>query len=1296
MSSLAGYQESGFFFPESGFFISGEELNNVSKISWGDVDIGPERLVYYRNTGISGSLPPEVMTDRVNVVSLDGAVAELGEQTILLKEHHRIDTSGTLPRITGYIDQNFVITGKNFYRVTDVIFGDAKSKFTVAGPSRIEARIPKNALHAPVTVFSALRSGEGGAPFNSGDTTDKFIPVPEIVSINPNQALPDTEITISGYSFGAVTGVRFPDKTGAADILSPRELTNETLKVTVPNGSKTRGNFTYFLESGIFSRTVGGDEEGAIVHPTLKPSTEANTFIHLALIDRVKPDEAVVGGNLIYLEGRNFTTGILNLVETGVSKKIKIRLGNRDLNNFEILNKNLIQGILPSDLASGEYLISLYSEIGDLYPSGQTVLISGNLPTVSSVVPNINITGKQSTIRGNDFYNISKATLTRSDITGVFVDITGANGTGIVNSSFGDRIEHVVPTGLTTGGFDFEESGRGSFYVDVSVSGHFGQSQTLKSGFFLQGRPFIENLLGGYDPEVATRAVNSTGSLTGLNLLKNSKINFVHSVNTDIGYGFFKATGVATSGNYARQNFFNFPRQFETTGIRLNVTNFAGESELSKTIPVFQKPVISGFTPESGTVGTRVTVTGYFSGLYTDPSSILPEITGFTFKSTVGATSSPRVSLDSITASSVNELSFTVPSTASESNYLMAITSGGNAFSEKRFDILPKVPTVTKIIPEPKSPLEYSVLGKEDNVELIGDNLHLVQRVVFFDEEGKDIFQQDFISQNTQSIKLGLPTEKQIRYIPGVGNSNHLRVVSSDHSGVFRLLDRYSRNVTGTVNYTGADEFQIAEFTGLSGQYGILGEEISLSGEYFSGLRASFVGAPLQEGENYLNNGDHIDSEFVRTNKFSESGFSIDVKVPRDIVKGRIKVTGNNNDSILETNVEFFPLPTISGVSGWTGNFLMDVGSGITITGINAHNTFESGDLVVGITGSNQLSFFPINSSISLQNGVLSNQANFQEKFASIDFTVGTDFTGSGQMFIMSPWEDYASDNFIFEDSKTKENLNRILTNEFFTVNYAPPAITGIATGNKFNKNISGFISGKNLSPITGLFFSGTGAAVNAGDHSTMAFHSKATSANFVAESNTLIRFEPIFNTPAGLEIITGTGFLVVESSNGSANSMLSGGIIQLVTPLDVDEGSMTQLEGVTGSTFNISGSGMNSVTSVVIKTQDHEGNADFTATADSGMAITIPKFSIAEGQDALVTINGLLTDNYVFDQRYTIIHDAPTVQFNVLSGRSAPEQQSSRSSIFTIVETIDEVDYYVTKMVQPDGQEVIINTIRT
>ena len=54
-------------------------------------------------------------------------------------------------------------------------------------------------------------------------------------------------------------------------------------------------------------------------------------------------------------------------------------------------------------------------------------------------------------------------------------------------------------------------------------------------------------------------------------------------------------------------------------------------------------------------------------------------------------------------------------------------------------------------------------------------------------------------------------------------------------------------------------------------------------------------------------------------------------------------------------------------------------------------------------------------------------------------------------------------DAFLKQDP---ENLNRILTNEFFTVNYAPPTITGIATGNKFNKRISGFISGENLRPI--------------------------------------------------------------------------------------------------------------------------------------------------------------------------------------------------------------------------------------
>ena len=90
-----------------------------------------------------------------------------------------------------------------------------------------------------------------------------------------------------------------------------------------------------------------------------------------------------------------------------------------------------------------------------------------------------------------------------------------------------------------------------------------------------------------------------------------------------------------------------------------------------------------------------------------------------------------------------------------------------------------------------------------------------------------------------------------------------------------------------------------------------------------------------------------------------------------------------------------------------------------------------------------------------------------------------------------------------------------------------------------------------------------------------------------------------------------------------------------------------------------------------------------------------MPQFTISEGQDATITVKGIGEDQNTSSSRFTIIHDAPTVQFNVVSGRAAPEVGASRSAIFTIVETIDGVDYYVTKMINPDGREIRMNTER-
>ena len=172
---------------------------------------------------------------------------------------------------------------------------------------------------------------------------------------------------------------------------------------------------------------------------------------------------------------------------------------------------------------------------------------------------------------------------------------------------------------------------------------------------------------------------------------------------------------------------------------------------------------------------------------------------------------------------------------------------------------------------------------------------------------------------------------------------------------------------------------------------------------------------------------------------------------------------------------------------------------------------------------------------------------------------------------------------------------------------------------------------------------------------------------------------------------MTGSGFLVVESERGIGTSEISGGEVQIFHTVGIS--SFSPLEGITGSTVNIVGSGFSQARNVIFGAAGRSGNASFTINSDSGISATVPQFTITEGQDAEIKIEGLLTDNFTTSSRFTIIHDAPTVQFNVVSGRAAPTVGTDRSAIFTIVENIGGTDYYVTKMVNPDGKEIIMNT---
>ena len=82
--------------------------------------------------------------------------------------------------------------------------------------------------------------------------------------------------------------------------------------------------------------------------------------------------------------------------------------------------------------------------------------------------------------------------------------------------------------------------------------------------------------------------------------------------------------------------------------------------------------------------------------------------------------------------------------------------------------------------------------------------------------------------------------------------------------------------------------------------------------------------------------------------------------------------------------------------------------------------SYSSGDNVIGITGDGKSAFFSINS-YSRTTG------EDGESLSVFDLNVGKNFSGSGQFFVMSSWEDYNSSGFNFSSSKTHDNINKII-----------------------------------------------------------------------------------------------------------------------------------------------------------------------------------------------------------------------------------------------------------------------------
>lgn len=1219
------------FHPNSGFFVSGTDLETTNRVKWGDVDISLDRLLHQGATGVSGALTPDIQTSEVFVIDADGSAVNLGEQIVRLKEVDKISVNTISPTF-GKPGMRLTVNGSNFYRITNVRFGGTESVFETISPTEIQASVPVDARHGKVEVHSSTRSGEAGTTYNTASSPNYFSPRPQIRSISRKSASPGDVLTIEGYSLSSVDGVKFLP---SDDVILPFNVTNTSLKVTVPYGP-ARGSLVLLAGSDLSVTGQGSDSR----------------FTHSTVVNSIVPSGALAGGD-ITLNGTNFYSGTLSYTSGDF---VKVNFGGIDSTGaFKLVSTEKITGTIPLGVPTGENWVSLYSDAAEIYPSGNTVTVSGQAPAISSFSPLYGVTGTKVSIVGENLIGIRKITLTdESDSTNSF-SVTGSGistkskGKGLIASSLQNRMEVEIPTGFQSG----YSSGEGRVYLKAQVSGDFGTSNTLRSGFLVVGKPIIEDVIGGAS---FTREPSSTGSLSGLNLLKNAKIKIYDSVTAeDLGFVMSSGTEMDISSGQFVKNLFKFPAAFDATGIKLKVSGLGGESNFSEAISVYKKPTFSGFYPLSGEAGTAILASGYFSGL--KPSGVL---------------------LDGVVAKDIafsggsTGISFLVPSGAN-SEFFKVVTSGGSHESKSKFSLMPDKPDLTGLSPSFSSPLSYSVLGGGQRLDIFGRNLNLVDEVVFFDQAGGDVSQTVFASKSANRISLSLPVNA--------------------YSGVMRSKDRFNRMTTGT------SAFNIAEFSGASGYYAKFEEDISFSGKYFSGLNATFQ-------DEFLSG---VSGIYQSTSEESDNGFTFTTRVPRDIVPSRIKFSGNNNDSIFITDETFFPLPTITGVSGSSSDSELTLNSSIRVSGVNSYGGYRSGDAVIGITGDGKHSFLPVNSfsRVTGSDGA---------KSSVFGLSVSGGFTGSGQLFIMSPWEDYKSPDFVFPSSKTSEYLSSIVTDNYYTIVYPAPSISGLAntdvayssspTGRMFNERISGWISGNNLSPVTGVFFSGyTGSPALQG------------AADFVVLSNNLIQFASPFGSygATGSAGITGSGDIIIKSPEGDATTagMSQSGAF-LIPPISVDV--FLPQEGTTGSVINlhdhvVPNGTLEYLSEISFEAENYTGSASVTVHSSSYATTTVPTVSLLEGRDVTLKAHGLLTDQVIVNNtgvglvgvdddvsvyrpyRFRVIPDTPAVQFNVLSGRGAPETGPSRSSMFTIVENIDGVDYYVTKIINPDGREIIMNT---
>lgn len=526
------------------------------------------------------------------------------------------------PSITSFTPTNgapgasVVITGRNFTDASNVRIGGISTTFSVNSATQITAIVPPGVREGVISITTP-----GGTATSSERFTLPLLPVPTITSFSPSSGVAGDRITLTGTGFRNVIeeGVVQSVSIGGVDAPLFGVQSNTQMAVVVPSGART---------GRMVVTTPAGSATSSEVFTVNVPMPTISSFT---------PRSALVGA-VITIMGTNFTG------TTAVS------FGTTPAASFTVVSATQITAVVPSGVSSGA--LSVVTPSGRATSSTTFALLIPP-PRITDFTPTSGRPGASISITGQNFMGASSVSFGAAPAASFTVSADGRTITASVGTGASGLVSVVTPNGWTSSSATFTYLPPVPSITSIMpTSIRAGEASTLT----IQGTNLTNARVGGTDNAGSTLTptlLSNTATIVTFSITPSSAGLATFTLSTPGGSAIAPSVMVlsprpfitgfsptrARTGDVITITGTNLdaasaitlggtPASIvagSNTNTRVQVTVGAGTSGAAQLTTSggtasagasftfdasARPPVITDFSPASGPVGTRVTITG--------------------------------------------------------------------------------------------------------------------------------------------------------------------------------------------------------------------------------------------------------------------------------------------------------------------------------------------------------------------------------------------------------------------------------------------------------------------------------------------------------------------------------------------------------------------------------------------------------------------------------------------------------------------------------------------------------------